>query len=764
MSTLTWKEELADRVPPEMAREIDQFEAQMHLRKQGKIEERVFAETRLRRGTYGQRYDNGRRHDGHQTQELTFPNNPLTKGPDTVWDAPGMQRIKIPFGALNPDQMRELADLAEEYSDSICHITTRQDIQLHYVHIEDVPPMFRRLAAVGITTREACGNSVRNVTACPLAGVCHTEAFDVSAYAKACAYYLLGHPDTQDFGRKFKIAFSGCRDQACALVTIHDLGGIAVKRVVDGKEQRGFELYVGGGLGAVPYQAQLFDEFLPEEELLPMARAIGRVFAKLGEKKNRQKARLKFVVAKLGIEEFRRVVLEERRTMPDDPSWRKYFDQIPRYDEQPGLQAVQLNGARRPEGFDEWAKANVYMQRQAGYATVTVTLPLGDLSSEQMRRLADVVHRYASDHARTTVEQNIVLRWVPHGKVPALYQELKDLGLDKPGAGTIVDVVSCPGTDTCKLGIASSRGLAGELRTRLAEQSATLDEAIRNLHIKVSGCFNSCGQHHVADLGFYGNSRNIGGYTVPHFQVMIGGQWTENAKSYGLAIGSIPSKRIPEVVNRLTARYVKERESGESFQAFCQRVGKKQLKAMLDDLAKVPPHAVDASFYSDWGDPREFTIGDMGTGECAGEVVSLTEFGFTAAESDAFEAQLLLDEGQYQKADERAYGAMLTAAKTLVQLQLPDPPSDPDAIVREFRSRFVETKLFWDTYHHGQFANYLINRHEGADARFTRETAHKTVDEATLFIDAAHKAYAGYQQSLNVLNAAVPPAAGALAK
>ena len=671
-----------------------------------------------------------------------------------MWDGPGMQRIKIPFGKLDSRQLKVLADLAEEYSDRIVHITTRQDVQLHYVHIEDVPSVFRRLAAVGITTREACGNSVRNVTACPLAGVCHTEAFDVSPYAKAVAYYLLGHPDTLDFGRKFKIAFSGCRDEACALVTIHDLGGIAVKRVIDGKEQRGFELYVGGGLGAVPYPAQLFNDFVPEEELLPLSRAIGRVFARLGEKKNRQKARLKFVVAKLGIEEFRRVVEEERRTMPDDPTWRKHFDAIPRYEDQPREKLVQLNGARKPDGYDEWAKTNVYEQRQAGYATVTVTLPLGDLSSEQTRKLADLVEKYASDHARTTVEQNIVLRWVPHTKVPALYQELKDLRLAEGGAGTIVDVVSCPGTDTCKLGIASSRGLAGELRTRLGEQSASLDEAIKNLHIKVSGCFNSCGQHHIADLGFYGNSRNFGGYTVPHFQVMIGGQWTENAKSYGMAIGSIPSKAIPTVVNRLTNRYVKDRSAGESFQAFCRRIGKKELKTMIEDLAKIPSHATNPEFYTDWGDVREFTIGDLGTGECAGEIVSLSEFGFTAAEGDAFDAQILLDEGQYQRADELAYQAMITAARTLVQLQLPDPPRDPDQIVREFKSRFVDTKLFWDTYHHGQFANYLINRHEGADTRYTKETAHKIVDEATLFIDAAHKAEAKYQQSLNVLAAA----------
>ena len=748
---MTWKDELQGRIREDWAREIDNFEAQMHLRKAGKIEDRVFAEQRLRHGTYGQRYDNGRRHDGIAQQTLPFP--PVMKGPETFWDAPGMLRIKIPFGGMNPTQMRMLADLAEEYSDSICHVTTRQDIQLHYVHIEDAPTLYRRLAAVGITTREACGNSVRNVTACPLAGVCNTETFDVTPYAHATAFYLLGHPDTQDFGRKFKIAFSGCKHEACGLVAIHDLGGIAATRVVDGKTQRGFELYVGGGLGAVPHQAKLMFDFLPEEELLPMSRAIGRVFARLGEKKNRQKARLKFVVHKLGIEEFKRVVVEEWRTMPEDPSWRKFFDEIPRYQETAKFTTVPLSiNGKKPEGIDAWAASNVYRQRQPGYATITVTLPLGDLTSDQMRKLADLTHQYASDHARTTVDQNIVLRWIKEEQIPALYQALKDINLSEGGAGTIVDVTSCPGTDTCKLGIASSRGLAGELRTQLAARSASLDQAIRKLHIKVSGCFNSCGQHHVADLGFYGNKRTVGGFEVPHFQVMIGGRWRDNGGTYGLAIGSIPSKSIPTVIERLTDRYVKNRQPAESFQDFCTRIGKKELKAAIDDLAKVPPRSTNPEFYSDWGDPREFTIGDMGEGECAGEVVSLAEFGFTAAESTAFEAQLLLDEKQYVRAEQLAYESMLQAAKTLVQLQWPDAPTAPDTVMHEFRTRFVETKLFWDTYHAGQFANYLINRHaDGADQRFTQDTVHKLVEEANLFIDAAHKAHAKYRQSLNIL-------------
>jgi sulfite reductase (ferredoxin) len=747
MSNLTWKQTLAERIPENLQKEIELFEAQLSLRKLGKIDEKVFAETRLRRGAYGQRYDNGQRHDGFTTQKLAYSS--LTKGPDTFFDAPGMERIKIPFGGLNPQQMVVLAELAEEYSDSICHVTTRQDIQLHYIHIEDTPDIFYRLASVGITTREACGNSVRNVTACPLAGVCRTETFDVTPYAKACAYYLLGHPDTQDFGRKFKIAFSGCEHEACALVSLHDLGGIAMTKVIDGKEVRGFKIFVGGGLGAVPHQAKIFEEFVPEDQILPLARAIGRVFARLGEKKNRNRARLKFLVQKLGIEEFKKLVQEEVRTMPEDPSWRKYFDEIPRYNEKPAWQGVQLNGQKRPEGFDAWAATNVYEQRQAGYAVATVTCPLGDLSSDQMRSLADISQRYAGGNARTTVEQNIVLRWVPQNKLIDLYNELKSIGLGDGGAGTIVDISACPGTDTCKLGIASSRGLAGELRTRLAVKSATMDQSIRDLRIKISGCFNSCGQHHVADIGFYGNSRNIGGYTVPHFQVMLGGMWRENAGSYALAMGSVPSKRIPDLLDALTARYAGERQGDETFQKWAQRIGKKALKEIVDQFTPVPPHTENPNFYSDWGDPRQYTIGDMGVGECAGEVVSLSQFGFSQAEAEAFEAQLLLDEGKFKEADEKAYSAMIRAAHTLVQLQWLDVPMEESRIVSEFRTRFVDTQIFWDKYHADQFSRYLFQRAEnGPDTRYTADTAHKIVEEANLFIDASHKAHAKFQASL----------------
>ncbi|HLA44726.1 MAG TPA: nitrite/sulfite reductase, partial [Aggregatilineales bacterium] len=352
MTAKTWKQTLQERIPEHLAHEIDIFEGQMELRKQAKLDEKVFAETRLRRGVYGQRYDNGQRHDGLKIQPLEYPAGDTIKGPDTLWDAPGMMRIKIPFGGLSIEQMESLAELADEYSDGILHVTTRQDIQLHYVHIDDTPDLMRRLAAVGITTREACGNSVRNVTACPLAGVCHDESFDVTPYSDAMAQFLLGHDDVQDFGRKFKVAFSGCEQHACGLVRMHDLGLLARVKEIDGEYIRGFTVYVGGGLGTVPYQAKVLKEFATEAEILPLAQAVSRVFARLGEKRNRNRARIKFLVAELGIEEFQRLVEEELKTLPSDERWTSYIEEVPAREEQPLKPGFSLNGEALPDGFE----------------------------------------------------------------------------------------------------------------------------------------------------------------------------------------------------------------------------------------------------------------------------------------------------------------------------------------------------------------------------------------------------------------------------
>ncbi len=737
-------------MPVDLAREIDVFEGQIELKKQGKIEDKLFAETRLRRGAYGQRYDNGQRHDGIAHRSLPFP-TPTTKGPETLWDAPGMQRIKIPFGGLNPDQMDVLADVAEEYSDAICHITTRQDVQLHYVHIEDTPDVMRRLASVGITTREACGNSVRNVTACTLAGVCRCEVFDVTPYAKATAYHLLGHPDTQEMGRKFKIAFSGCKTSSCGLTNIHDLGFIARTWQENGVTRRGFEVVVGGGLGAVPYDAKLFDAAVPEEEILPLAQATCRVFARLGEKRNRGRARMKFLIEKLGFDEFRRLVLEERRILPPDRRWTDYLKDIERYHETPTQAPSKLDLANLDPEFEAWRATNVYPQRQSGYVVATVTLPLGDITSWQLRQLANVARRYVGDNVRATVEQNLILRWVSEGDLPALYAELKRLDLALGGAGKIEDVVACPGTDTCKLGIAASRGLAAVLHERLVERqkNGAIEPAVRDLHIKMSGCFNSCGQHHLADIGFYGVSRKVGGATVPHFRVLMGGEWENNGATYGLTIGAVPSKRIPEFIDHVTQRYVAERQSGERFKSYVTRIGKKALKEMVDAFSSVPPYAVDRSLYSDWRDPREFTISDITTGECAGEVVPQIQFDLQAAEQRNFEAQVYLEQGEFQKADEAAYQSMLIAARGLVRTQFWDLPDEPDPIAAEFKTRFYDTGLFQSPdagqYAGGKFALYLLNRHADKARTFTADKARHLVEEAQLFIEAAY----GCQQRMS---------------
>ncbi len=736
----TWKAILKDDIPAEMGKLIDTYEAQMELRKQGKLDEKVFAEARLRKGVYGQRYDNGQRHDGVQTRELSYPSAEIVKGPDTLWDAPGMQRIKIPYGGLTAEQLEVLSELADEYSDGILHITTRQDIQLHYVHIDDTPDLMRRLAAVGITTQEACGNSVRNITACALAGVCHDEVFDVSPYADAMTQFLLNHDDVQDFGRKFKVAFSGCAGHACGLVKMHDLGLLAQTREIDGETVRGFTVYVGGGLGTVPHQAKVLAEFATEEELLPLTQAVARVFARLGEKKNRNRARIKFLVAKLGIDEFRREVEEELKTVPPDERHNAYIDRLGDFTYAPAKAGMALNGTAPPAGFDEWYRTNVYLQAQPGYSTITLNTPLGDFTAQQGFQLADIARKYVGDNIRLSVEQNVVLRWVANADLPAIYRDLREIGFGDANAGTILDITTCPGTDTCKLGIASSRGLTAELRARLIDKINRLPDAVRELKIKVSGCFNSCGQHHVADIGFFGNSRRSGNHKMPHFQVVLGGQWQQNAGAYGLAVGAVPARRVPDVLEALTERYVAERANGENFQIWVKALGRKEIKAMLKPFMQLPKFEEAPVFFSDWGDSRVYTIDDIGVGECAGEVVSLFSMEISKAESTHFEALLALDDGDYRGADEQAYKAMVQAARALVRTKHLDVGDDYDTIIDEFRSRFYDTELIYDRFAKGKFARYLFKRHASAPTRLNEDYAHQIIDETQLFIENVHTA------------------------
>lgn len=693
----------AASISPDVARAIEIYEIQLGRVQAGQVEETLFTEFRLRHGVYGQRDDRSQ-----------------------------MIRVKIPFGGLTAVQLEMLADVAEEFSDNIIHITTRQDVQYHYVDINNTPELMRRLASVDITTKEACGNVVRNVTACPLTGVCQDETFDVTPYSKALSAFLLGHPDAQDFGRKFKIAFSGCEEHACGLANMHDIGAVAAVKEVDGEVKHGFKLYVGGGLGAVPHQAKIFDDFVPAEELLPISQSIARVFTRLGERRNRNKARLKFVIAKYGIEEFRRQVLEDRATLRYDPAWIAYLDNLDAYTEHPLKAPTQLNGASTPEGFDEWYQSNVRLQKQPGYAFVTITLPLGDITADQTRALADISRKYVKDTIRATVEQNIVLRWVTMTDLPALYRELKAIGLGDPGAESTVDITACPGTDSCKLGVSSSRGLAAHLRAHFIETG--VKDEIKRLRIKISGCPNSCGQHHIANIGFFGSSRRLGGHIAPYYQVLLGGHMIENASSYGLATGKIHGKYIPSFIEELTGKYTAERGDEESFTDYVGRLGKAEIKKILSKYDKIPSYEEAPEFYVDTGDTKEFQL-KTGVGECAGQLVELVAFKLEEADRFIYESGLQLEKADYQYSAELAYTAMIKAADGLLTTEGLQYIDDATT-VNEFRTRFFEPGNFFVGY-----GAHLFKATEEDASTFNHELAHRRVEEATLFVEESHNVY-----------------------
>ena len=693
----------ASAILPDVAREIEIYEIQLDRFQAGQVEEATFTEFRLRRGVYGQRDDRSQ-----------------------------MIRVKIPFGGLTAAQLEMLADVAEEFSDNIIHITTRQDVQYHYVDINTTAELMRRLASVDITTKEACGNVVRNVTACPLSGVCQDETFDVTPYSKALSAFLLGHPDAQDFGRKFKIAFSGCEEHACGLANMHDIGAVAAVKEVDGEVKRGFKLYVGGGLGAVPHQAKIFDDFVPAEELLPISQSICRVFTRLGERRNRNKARLKFVIAKYGIEEFRRQVLEDRETLRHDPAWTAYLDNLDAYDESPLKAPTQLNGASKPEGFEEWYRSNVKLQSQPGYAFVTITLPLGDITADQTRALADISRKYVKDTIRATVEQNIILRWVTMTDLPALYRELKAIGLGDPGAESLVDITACPGTDSCKLGISSSRGLAAHLRSHFIETG--VQNEIKDFRIKISGCPNSCGQHHIANIGFFGSSLRVGGHIAPVYLVLLGGHMVENASSYGLATGKIHANYIPAFIEELTGKYVDEKQDDETFTDYVGRLGKVGIKTILSNYGTIPPYEEAPEFYIDTGDTKDYQL-KTGVGECAGEVIALVSMKLEEADRLIYESGLNLEKGEYQDSAELAFDAMIRAAdglSTTVGLQYIDDATT----VNEFRTHFFEPGNFFPGY-----GAHIFKATEEDASTFDHELAHRRVEEATLFVEESHNVY-----------------------
>ena len=566
--------------------EIQRFEEHVQQLRSGAITEEQFRPFRLKHGTYGQRQ-------------------------------PGFQmlRVKIAAGVLHPGQLRVLAEIADTYSTGRGHVTTRENVQFHFVKLENVSSAMRLLADVGLTTREACGNTVRNVTACPLAGICPGETFDVTPYALGVSRYLLRHPDFHDLPRKFKIAFSGCEDDGnCAISGIHDIGLIAQVRGSNGTARRGFKVLVGGGLGSLPTEAAVLADFLPAEELLPTIEAILRVFNENGNRKNKFKARLKFVLREKGIEEFCRLVAEKRKISQAPTEAFTVPSPI-----QPSLvtiasapRSASVAAEHTSSEYERWTEHNLMSQRQAGYAAVWIKLPAGTLHSPQMRGLADLLEGNDLTGLRIAVNQDLVIPWVPFDRVRALYEDLKALDLATPGARTIADVTGCPGATTCNLGITRSLTLADVLSRELADLNN--DPEVLKLRIKISGCPNSCGHHHIADIGFYGNVRKIGERQAPYYQLLLGGRVDAHGVRFGRQIMSVPARIVPGLIRELLTFYQQDRQPGETFSGWVTRTPDTSISARLRPLTDVSDASED--FLIDWGDTETYSL-KLGRGECA---------------------------------------------------------------------------------------------------------------------------------------------------
>ena len=469
------------------------------------------------------------------------------------------------------------------------------------------------------------------------------EVFDVTPYSRALAKFLMGHPDCQNFGRKFKPAFSGCAQHACGLTNMHDLGFIATTRVENGKEKRGFAMYVGGGLGAVPYQAKLFDSFVPVEEMLPLAQAIARVYARLGEKKNRNRARIKFLVQDLGIEKFKELVLEERKTLPHDPRWTEFVADAEKFEEAP-LKPPGEWPAAASEAFQQWLKTNTRPQKQKGYVVVTVALPLGDITANQLRSLADIVRRFTKETVRTTVEQNFVIRWVSQSDLPELYKALEAAELAAPGAGTIVDIVTCPGTDTCKLGISSSRGLAAELRKEMARNRREIRRGRRESAHQDQRLLQ---QLRPASRGGPGLLRRQPQSRRLRRAALSGGARRRVGAQRGFLRlagrgGSVEEySQGGHAADRALSGGPHQRRNVQGFRQAHRQSGNEEHARRSHQAARRRPLVLQRL-----GRSAGIQPGRQGVGECAGEVVSPVEFELAAAESEVFEAQIAFENGR----------------------------------------------------------------------------------------------------------------------
>jgi sulfite reductase beta subunit-like hemoprotein len=580
-------------VIPILSEEFDDFETEATRYRDGDIDEKAFMGYRLKRGVYGQR----------QTDVQ-------------------MVRVKLPFGGVRAEQLEALGRVARDYAPlGRGHVTTRENIQFHFIPLEQATEILRILGDVGLSTREACGNCVRNVTGSPYAGVGKDEIFDPTPYAGAYVRYFVRKPLVQDLPRKWKVAFSSTAGDD-VIAGIHDMGFMPEIREIDGEQVKGFRILVGGGLATLPRPAEELYDFVPVSDYLRISEALIRVFNDSKElRKTRFKARIKFLVSWIGIDGVRERVEEELKKEwarePIDPTPYLWLD-----DEEADLPAAALpiSGAS-PNGdswaFSVWRSKNVIEQRQPGFHAVEVKLPIGDIEADQFFALAEITRRYSRGRARTSFEQNIIFRWVREEDLYPLWRALVDAGIGEAGAREISSVLSCPGTDSCKLGITSSMGLAKEL-IKTIEAMNIDDPLIREMHIKMSGCPNACGQHHLGNVGFHGGTLRSGGKMIPAYEIFLGGEYENTGGS--TRIGDrisvrLPAKRVPEGFKKILALYLNERHDGERFNAYYERVGKAPFESALAEFHVAGQFGDDPDLFFDWNKSEPYVL-ERGEGEC----------------------------------------------------------------------------------------------------------------------------------------------------
>ncbi|MBU2915431.1 MULTISPECIES: HEPN domain-containing protein [Reichenbachiella] len=629
----SFRTELENLDNPVVEQDIIDLAAKIEKFHGGDIDPDKFRSLRLARGVYGQRQP------GNQ-----------------------MVRIKIPFGKMTIQQMRRIADISTEYGGGNLHATTRQDIQIHYVSLDRTPELWAKLEQDDITLREACGNTVRNVTGSPIAGVDPNEPFDVSPYAQAVFKYFLRNPICQAMGRKFKISFSSS-EKDTGISFIHDIGYIPKIKMVDGKEVRGFKVMIGGGLGAQPAAAVKAYDFLEEDQIIPFAEALLRVFDRYGERKRRVKARFKFLLADIGLEEVMKLIQEEWKSL-STKSYKIDTNAVPK-PALPATIAFSDKALINPERFALWKETNVHPQKQEGYYYVEIKVPNGDIGAAKAHKFADIIGKYAADDIRVTVNQGYILRYVKEDSLKSLFTELDDLNLANPGFDSTADIIACAGTDTCNLGISNSTRVALELENVIERE---FPELIKNndIKIKISGCPNSCGHHGIASIGFHGSSlkNKANKKVLPAVQVLLGGGIDKDGDGYiAEKVIKVPSKKAPDVLRVLFNDYDDNAEEGEYYATYFRRQGKDYFYQLLKFLADTD-NLVDSD-YVDWGKDQQFKV-ETEVGECAGVIIDLFATLMFEAEEKAEWAKQAYELDHYADSIYHAYNVFINGAKALL--------------------------------------------------------------------------------------------------